>query len=825
MKTTKEGFLMDTLLRIPRHLVKALAAGAVLIAATLPLAVASTAGAATPVVLSTFVTTPASIGAGGSATVAFTGTGFAYNGGTVTLATTATNVTFSSVVETSATTGTAKIATTSATVPGAYGVTLTDTNGTSAAAAGVLTINADPTVTGISITSVAQSQTTASVTVTGTGFATGTTAVLTSATDGTKLVNNLAYASATTLTGTVTGTTLVGANVATVGTYSLTAVNLDGGTGTLASGFSVTASGITNVSPSEIPATATATPITIAGAGFLPGATVTISGAGATNSTVVTADTIVVSPNTITTAITTASSSGLINVTVTNQSSEGGAVIVGTAVLGAATEATGGAVITTAVLSPNSPIVVGTSATTPETLTITGSGFGTGSTVEALYGTTPDSNVVFTCTASAAGTSLTCSVAVNSGATAGADSIVVINNAVASAPSANAFNVAGPVLTSAAPTALAVGSPVGTVVTITGSGFNGSATALIGGSTGLAGQFAVTSPTTATLYVQTAPTAAGTATITVSQTVSSGVTVKATPFSYKVDAAPTVTSLVNATTKASAVGAGAVNVPVIITGTGFATGATIGKFVNAYNVADAGVTATVSTVTATSMTVLVTIAATDANVSDGYTITNTDGGSISVAGFTANTSLFIAAAPTITSVTPAAGTASGTSTFTIVGTNFGAGAVVTTTPVNGTCGITTVVSSTTLTVACTLGVAGKTATSLLVTNTNGGSVTSAAILPAATPPVVVTTGMHTTGVHGSAVVGKTVTVTISGTGFYGQPKITSNEAGTRASVSKDSGKLLTVRVTVKAGSRTGEHTFTIRLANGKSAKANYSVKK
>jgi hypothetical protein len=225
------------------------------------------------------------------------------------------------------------------------------------------------------------------------------------------------------------------------------------------------------------------------------------------------------------------------------------------------------------------------------------------------------------------------------------------------------------------------------------------------------------------------------------------------------------------------------------------------------------------------MTVLVTIAATDANVSDGYTITNTDGGSISVAGFTANTSLFIAAAPTITSVTPAAGTASGTSTFTIVGTNFGAGAVVTTTPVNGTCGITTVVSSTTLTVACTLGVAGKTATSLLVTNTNGGSVTSAAILPAATPPVVVTTGMHTTGVHGSAVVGKTVTVTISGTGFYGQPKITSNEAGTRASVSKDSGKLLTVRVTVKAGSRTGEHTFTIRLANGKSAKANYSVKK
>ena len=42
---------MNTLRRIPRHMVKALAAGAVLIAAALPLAVASTAGAATvPVV-------------------------------------------------------------------------------------------------------------------------------------------------------------------------------------------------------------------------------------------------------------------------------------------------------------------------------------------------------------------------------------------------------------------------------------------------------------------------------------------------------------------------------------------------------------------------------------------------------------------------------------------------------------------------------------------------------------------------------------------------------------------------------------------------------
>ena len=89
---------------------------------------------------------------------------------------------------------------------------------------------------------------------------------------------------------------------------------------------------------------------------------------------------------------------------------------------------------------------------------------------------------------------------------------------------------------------------------------------------------------------------------------------------------------------------------------------------------------------------------------------------------------------------------------------------------------------------------------------------------------VVPVALHATRVNGSAVVGRTVTLTITGTGFYGAPKITSNEAGTKAIVTHDSGKSLTVGVTVRAGSRKGEHTFTIRLANGRSCKVNYSVK-
>jgi archaellum component FlaG (FlaF/FlaG flagellin family) len=67
-------------------------------------------------------------------------------------------------------------------------------------------------------------------------------------------------------------------------------------------------------------------------------------------------------------------------------------------------------------------------------------------------------------------------------------------------------------------------------------------------------------------------------------------------------------------------------------------------------------------------------------------------------------------------------------------------------------------------------------------------------------------------------------MTISGTGFYGQPKITSTAAGTKVGVVRDTGKVLTIHVTTKKGIA-GEHTFTVKLANGKSAKVNYKIVK
>ena len=476
--------------------------------------------------------------------------------------------------------------------------------------------------------------------------------------------------------------------------------------------------------------------------------------------------------------------------------------------------------ITASTLTPNAPVVPGTAGSTPETLTFTGTGFSNYSTLEALTAAGNVDSAVdsgTTCTSNSTGTTLTCNLVVATGAVAGTDGVQIGNGGAYSATSASAFTVAGPVITSASPSSIATGAAVGTVITITGTGFNSTATATFGSFTG---KFSVVSPTTATFALTAVAPAAGSDNLDVSQTVSAGVTVAAVPFAYTVDAAPAITTgLTNTSTGAIYVGAGATAIPVTITGTGFAKGATVGSFKNAYGVADAGVTATVTGVNTlgTVISATITIAANDANLSDGYTVTNTDGGTVTVAGFSTG-ALFIAAGPTITSTTPAMATASGTTAFTITGTGFATGAVVTTSPSNGTCGVTTFVSATTLTVNCSFGTAGTTATSLLVTNTNGGEATSAPVLAAAT---VVSVTPYTTGESGNGTAGKTVSIQVSGAGFYGQPKVTSTN-GIKAVVSADSGTELTVRVTVPAKVG-GEHTLTFTEPNGDVFKANFKA--
>jgi major membrane immunogen (membrane-anchored lipoprotein) len=78
-----------------------------------------------------------------------------------------------------------------------------------------------------------------------------------------------------------------------------------------------------------------------------------------------------------------------------------------------------------------------------------------------------------------------------------------------------------------------------------------------------------------------------------------------------------------------------------------------------------------------------------------------------------------------------------------------------------------------------------------------------------------------TSIVGHVIAGRTVTLTIHGTGFYGRPSVTSH-AGTTAIVTRDTGQLLIVRITSRARSRNGVFTFTITLSDGLACTIRYN---
>ena len=838
--------------RIQRHLVKALAAGALLAAAALPMAIASVAGAAGATITSvTFVpagATPNSFGTGASGSASIAGSGFAADGGTFTVTSNAPGLTFSGGTEVAgggSITG-LHFASTSATVAGSYSLTVTDDNGVGTLA-GAITVEGNAGVTSVAPAAITQGAppVAQSVVVTGSGFGAGATVNFVNTANGTTLASSstnlftgppagtsttqgtaTANVAGTTLTEFVSPTNSITGTTATAGTYNIVVVNSDGGTTVLPGAFTVIAYGVTNVSPSALPfaATATDTTVTIAGAGFEPGALVSLT--GCTFGSVVSSS--VVSATSISAVI--AVNSGVIvvpqlcGVTVLNPDSAhggNGASFALPGALGIGEASTVAATITAT--SATTPINPGAPAST---VTFTGTGFSQYSTAAAFEGTgiTPAAGVTLSNPSGNTGTAVTFNVSVaGTGATAGPDNVVISNQGTPSNAFPAGISVAGPVITSQTPTGLAVGAAVGTVVTLTGTGFTNttSGSVVTAGGT-LRGIVSYVSATTMNLVLTASPNGVdftNPPSVELSQVVAGG-TVSSAPFMLTIDLAPFVTNLTY--TVGTDVGVGATAKQVVIHGSGFAAGATVGSFVNGNGTADPNVTATVTSINAagTTITASIAIKTGDVNIADGYTVTNTDGGVVHVPATLV--ALVIGAGPAITAVTPSPALASATNAFTITGTGFQTGVNVTATT-DGTCGSATVVSATSITVSCTLGALQTTAVSLVVTNVDGGSATSLPVLtPSTTKPPA---PFRVTGVHGHAVAGRTVTLTISGTGFYGQPKITSSAAGTKAKVSKDSGKLLTVRVTTKSTTKPRKYTFTVRLANGKQGRANYSVVK
>ena len=139
--------------------------------------------------------------------------------------------------------------------------------------------------------------------------------------------------------------------------------------------------------------------------------------------------------------------------------------------------------------------------------------------------------------------------------------------------------------------------------------------------------------------------------------------------------------------------------------------------------------------------------------------------------------------------------------------------IVTYTVTNGTATLCTITSGV---------LSAKTAGTCLVTATKAAASPYASITSAATT-VTISSAPKALRVVGSIINGRKTTVTVTGYNFAGRPRIISNVAGFKATVSRDSGKSLTIVVTVTGKSKPGVKVMTIILASGARTSAKYSL--
>jgi hypothetical protein len=90
-------------------------------------------------------------------------------------------------------------------------------------------------------------------------------------------------------------------------------------------------------------------------------------------------------------------------------------------------------------------------------------------------------------------------------------------------------------------------------------------------------------------------------------------------------------------------------------------------------------------------------------------------------------------------------------------------------------------------------------------------------------PVIPPPPLKATHVSRPAVLGRTIKLIISGTGFYGRPRILTGTASITALVLRDTGTSVTVRVRADLISRRGTHLFTIVLLDGKRTEIRFQL--
>ncbi|MGE5057516.1 MAG: beta strand repeat-containing protein [Acidobacteriota bacterium] len=454
-----------------------------------------------------------------------------------------------------------------------------------------------PTVTGVSPNSGSTAGGT-TVTITGTNFASGATVTF-----GSAQATGITVVNGTTITATTPG--------GTAGTVTVT-VTVNGQSSTLASGFTYIAPPTVTATSPNTGTTAGGTGVTITGTNFASGATVKFGSAQATGVTVLN--------NTTITATTPPGNAGAVAVSVTNTNGLSGNLANGFTYIAPPT-VTG--------VSPNSGSTGGGTA-----VTVTGTNFASGATLtfggaQATGVTVVNSTTISAITpAGSVGTvTVTVTVSGQSGSLASGYTYVVM-----------------PTVSSVSPnTGVAAG---GTAVTITGTNFTSGATVAFGSAQATG----VTVVNSTTITATTPAGNAGAVTVTVTVNGQSGSL--ANGFTYVVP--PTITSV----SPNSGTTAGGTAVTII--GTNFVSGATV-----TFGVAAATNVAVVNGTTIT--------ATTPPGSAGAVTVTVTNPGS--QAGSLANGYTYVVV-PTVTSVSPNNGAATGGTAVTITGTNFASGATV-----------------------------------------------------------------------------------------------------------------------------------------------------
>jgi hypothetical protein len=348
-----------------------------------------------------------------------------------------------------------------------------------------------------------------------------------------------------------------------------------------------------------------------------------------------------------------------------------------------------------------------------------------------------------------------------------------------------------PTLTSVSPNK-AVQGQQDRSLTLSGTNFSNGMTVAFSGAGITVDSVSVTSPTSATVVVDLAPSAAigkRNVTVTVTDPEESSPRTGTCTECFEVTQAPTVTS-----TTPNNLGRGATNRNVDVLGTGFQPGATV-------SFGDGITVNGTPTVTATKITANISVADDAATGARGVTVTNPDGGQASCTGcFTVNPK------PTVSSVSPTSGQVGQTIPVTITGTGFQPGTPTVTAGEGITVTNATRTSDTTITASFAIsGAATPGARDVSVSTTDGGtggctncfSVISAptvtGITPSSAPQGSTTQNVTITGT-GFGPVGGTPDVSFSGTGV-------SASGGTIASSTSITGLTVTVSPSAAGGAR------------------------